>query len=97
MKIQIMVWTLKMEAAWSSKTLVSYHITTQHQNPEEVHNYNHVLCIRSNNHKSRFLSSIYGINYFILKANYFGKPLIYVPFFFVCVCVCVCVSSKYKL
>jgi hypothetical protein len=29
-------FTLKMEAAWSFKMLVSYHNTTWHQNPEEI-------------------------------------------------------------
>jgi hypothetical protein len=28
-------FTLKIEAAWHSETLLSYHITTQRQNPEE--------------------------------------------------------------
>jgi len=32
----IMHFTLKMEAAKSSKTMVSYHSTMQHHNPEEL-------------------------------------------------------------
>jgi hypothetical protein len=31
-------WTQKMEVAWSSGTLVPYHITTWRQNPED-HDY----------------------------------------------------------
>jgi hypothetical protein len=42
-------FTLKMEAARSSKTLVSYHNTTQHHNPEEL--ILNVYC--SENFKSR--------------------------------------------
>jgi hypothetical protein len=31
----VSILTLKMEAAWSFKTMVSYHITKQHLNPED--------------------------------------------------------------
>jgi Co/Zn/Cd efflux system component len=36
MKVQVVVFTLKIEAARSSETLVSYHDTTQHQNPKDL-------------------------------------------------------------
>jgi hypothetical protein len=36
-KIQVQVfWVKKMEAARSSKTLISYHNTTFHNNPEDL-------------------------------------------------------------